>query len=280
MITNARGEFFFSMPRAGRRDVTITMLGYKQLKTSVTVRADTTVQFELEVEAVQLGELVVRKTKYTLRGEVRDTADQPVVDADVNIGRDKATRTNLVGRFKVGGLPTEDSVIVHVSALGLMPQVARIRPERDTTLRLVMKRDPIGHRMMTLQVERLEERLNGTGASVRRFDHEEIMRQAGPTIYDIVIRHLSARQRLPTPSSINLRPEPVIPCLFIDERRAMFGLEELMHLVPETVERIELIDRGTMVRVYTRRYIQQMIRRRANPAAIVIAKGTGQPICH
>jgi hypothetical protein len=65
-----------------------------------------------------------------------------------------------------------------------------------------------------------------------------------------------------------------VPCLFIDEHRSLTGLAELMHYLPDMIERVEIIDRGTMVRVYTRRYVQEMIRKRASPAAAIVLIST------
>lgn len=280
ILTNPRGEFFFSVPRPARRNLTVSMIGYRQHRSAVTVRSDTTIRIELEIEAVRLDQITVRDTRFTLRGEVTDVDNRPVADADVHIGVNKTVRTNLAGRFKVGGLPAADTTTVQVVALGLMPHVIQVHAQRDTTLRITLQPDPIGQRMMAMQVERLQTRVAAVGHSVSSFDRAELMLEFGSTLYDLVRRNLRASQRLPTPMSLQRRPQPIVPCLFIDERRALFGLDELYHYLPETVERIEIIDRGTMVRIYTRRYIQEMMRRRAQPQAIVLAKGTGAPICH
>jgi hypothetical protein len=79
-----------------------------------------------------------------------------------------------------------------------------------------------------------------------------------------------------------LRSLPRRPaCTFLDERRLLFGTEELHGYLPDQLERIEIIDRGTMVRVYTRRYLQEMLRKCANPGAIVLIQGgLGPVICN
>jgi hypothetical protein len=60
----------------------------------------------------------------------------------------------------------------------------------------------------------------------------------------------------------------------------LFGVQQLTPFVPDDIERIEIIDRGTMVRIYTRRYIQRMLGGE-QPGAITLmtAIGFGKEIC-
>jgi len=57
----------------------------------------------------------------------------------------------------------------------------------------------------------------------------------------------------------------VRPGIYIDERRAFTGLDELHHYSPEEISRIEVIDRGVQVRIYTNRF---MARARVHPRTL------------
>lgn len=279
-ITNPRGEFIFSLPRPGRRNLTVTMLGYRQHKSSIQVQSDTTVLVELDVDAVRLPGVTVRNRRYRLRGQVTDAENrQPVIDADVRIDRRDPVHTNIAGRFNVGGLSAGNPITIHVSAFGLMPRQLTLQADRDTTINLALRADPIGQRMIAIQLQRLESRSNALGHSVQTLNRDQIMRRSVGTPWDLIREYLRPSLRKNAPASITLETPAVVPCLFIDERRVQW-MEELTNYVPDTIERIEIIDRGSMVRVYTRRYVQEMLRRRADPAPIVLVAGLGPTVCH
>lgn len=132
----------------------------------------------------------------------------------------------------------------------------------------LLQPDRVAERMIALQVERLVSRTNALGHSVDQLGRTEMMnRYYSWNVADIV------RQRL-------FRAMEPTACIFLDERPVHFGLAGLEGYLPDQIERIEVIDRGTMIRVYTRQYIQQMLRKRANPGPIVLLTGTGGTVCH
>ena len=138
-----------------------------------------------------------------------------------------------------------------------MPADLRVNAEDDTTLTFQLVPDPIGQRMLAQQVTRLETRTKGIGQSVQTIGRETLLSSI-ESMYDLVRRRLQA---LRTGNR----------CLFINERLSIAGIEELMLFLPQQVERVEIIDRGTIVRVYTRRYVEDiMMLKRAHPMSIVL----------
>jgi hypothetical protein len=262
VLTNATGAFVFINAKPGRRNLKISMFGYRTFETRVDISGDTTVAVELEVEAVRVQGVTATNRTYTIKGEVLDQKGEPVMDVDVLLGTQRKTGSNANGRFKLTRVPVGQPQLVQVRGLGLLPYAVQIDASQDTTIRVVLSPDPIGLRMIDQQITRLEVRTRGVGQSLRQVDREALMRLSTVSLYDVVVRLLP-----PAPGGPGTRE---VPCLFIDERRSVAGMAELMSYLPDEIERVEIIARGVMVRVYTRRYVQEMIRKRANPGAIVL----------
>jgi hypothetical protein len=70
-----------------------------------------------------------------------------------------------------------------------------------------------------------------------------------------------------------------IRCVVIDDRLYRDGLAMLTTYLPDQLERIEVLDRGTMVRVYTRDFIQRMMGNRVTLAPILLIETPGGYIC-
>ncbi len=257
LVTNPTGAFTFASAKLGRRTLTVKMIGYRNRETRIDITGNLSVPIELEVEAVRLEGVTATNKTYTIRGDVIDQAGAPIMDVEVLLGPDRRTFSNINGRFKLSRIRVGQPQLLQVRGLGMMPFAAMVDAGRDTALRVVLAVDPVGQRMIAQQVTRLEQRTHGVPYSIQHMDRAELMRQANLTLYDLVRYRLRANVT-------------TVPCLFIDEFRSVFGVGELMNYLPDQIERIEIVDRGTMVRVYTRRYVQQMIRKRANPMPIVL----------
>ena len=255
-VSNPRGEFVFPNVKPGRRKLTVKLLGYRDYQTTLEIKGDLEVRVELDIEAVPVTGVAGGNRNYTIRGEVTEKASgEPVMDADIRLGTNRRTATNTNGRFKFSKVRVGQPVLVQVGSIGMMPADLHVDAEDDTTLTFQLVPDPIGQGMLAQQVTRLEKRTTGIGRSVQTIGRETLL-GSNETMYDLVRRRLQANRR-------NLQ------CLFIDERISGVGIEELMLFLPQQVERVEFIDRGKMVRVYTRRYVEDMMLKRAHPMAIV-----------
>ena len=255
-VSNPRGEFVFPNVRPGRRKLTVKLLGYRNYETTLEIKGDMEVRVELEIEPVPVAGVAAANRTYTIRGEVTEKASgEPVIDAETLLGTNRRTATNMNGTFKFSKVRVGQPVVIQVRAIGMMPADLRVDADNDTTLQFQLVPDPIGQGLLAQQVARLEKRTAGIGQSVQTIGRETLLR-SNETMYDLVRRRVQAYRR-------------VVRCLFIDERISGVGIEELMLFLPQQVERVEFIDRGTMVRVYTRRYVEDMMLKRAHPMAIV-----------
>ena len=265
-VTNPRGEFVFPNVKPGRRKLTVKLLGYRDYQTTLEIKGDLEVRVELEIEAVPVRGVAGGNRNYTIRGEVTEKASgDPVIDAETRLGTNRRTATNMNGNFKFSKVRVGQPVVVLVRAIGMMPADLQVDAEADTTLQFHLVPDPIGQGMLAQQVARLEKRTNGIGQSVQTIGRETLVR-SNETMYDLVRRRLQAYRR-------------GLQCLFIDERISGVGIEELMLFLPQQVERVEFIDRGKMVRVYARRYVEDMMLKRAHPMAIVFIETPNGTTC-
>ncbi len=272
VLTGPRGNFVIPGVPRGRRTLQVTMLGYKSQKIDFNAQRDTLLLIELDVEAVRLKDVTVQNDYYSVKGEVKEREHGlPVMDADILTSvRGSAARTNSAGRYRVSRLPVGPVTTIQVRGLGLLPVTINIDPQRDTTINFLLQPDPIGLRMLKNQVEKLETRAKSTSFHTEAFTRETLLeRYYNFDVADILDQLL--RQRVHGGG---------MQCLFIDEREARFGLIELSGFVPDEIERIELIDHGTMVRVYTRRWLQKMTSTtEPGPIMLMKALGFGKTIC-
>ncbi|MGH7460074.1 MAG: hypothetical protein ACREMA_03475, partial [Longimicrobiales bacterium] len=178
----------------------------------------------------------------------------------------KRGSTNLAGSFKIKDLPANAPILVRVEAVGYNPVQLQIAPQRDTTLRFRLTDDSLGLRMLAVQVKRLVTRSSATPYARTQFDRARLAYSVAPSVGDFL-----RTNGFPTPR-----------CLFIDdvERASQKDVIEAMltTYVPDEFERIEVIDKGTMVRLYTRRYVAKLQSRDKLTAILLVKMGSG-PIC-
>jgi hypothetical protein len=265
VVTDANGGFRFPSVVPGRHVVVIERLGYQAQEVPLIIRVDTTLIIELDVTPVQLDTIEVRTRRITLKGRVVDReSGRGLLDADVFVSPDRSTVTGSSGGFRVSRVPAARTVRVTVQALSYLPVTIEFLAERDTTLRFELEPDPIGRRMIAAQVARLETRSNAVAYAKRAVHRDELVRKANWTIADIVKSHLAGRLG--------------VQCVILDDQLLAFGMIQLETYLPDELERIEIIDRGTMLRVYTRRYIQRLMSNRPL-APIVLVKTPRGVIC-
>ena len=257
--TNREGDFRFSTVPVGTNRLSFTVIGFQPRDVELTVRGDTAVVIELEVAALPLDPLMVRARNITVRGSVRDAIKKiDVVDAEVLIGSLKPTTTNVAGHFKVGRVPANNPVQLQVRAIGYQPFRAVITADRDTTLRVDLTIDPLGQKFIAEHLAELEVRGRGLPFSRMQFNQDQLLFRRGQTIEDFL--------------KAQMGPRP-IRCLFIDEREQSFVANEIIKTYfVEELHRIEIYDRGTMVRIYTARHFQKNIGSTKNLPPIVLIK--------
>jgi hypothetical protein len=202
---------------------------------------------------------------------VDEKTGQPVPGAAVQVGVLGRVATDAGGEFRLR-LPvgTHDAV---VRRIGYQPQGARWTVGADT-LRVTVTLAPEALALAELRVvtnrfvRRLENRLRALPVSTRSYDRERIEKSVSPTAADYVRVH-TGLFRAPCPGTRALdcvrRHMRTVPLsVWIDERRAIGGLQELDSVPLDEIGRVEVED-GVVVRVYTTRYLEDAARRGVIP---------------
>ncbi len=268
------GAFRFSRVAPGAHTLTVEAMGYRTRSLNLVIRGDTALTIEMEPDPIQLDSLVVEGGYVTIRGTVLDaTTGQRVLLAQVTVSPGFPAVGAVSGEFAVHRVPKGEAVSVLVEAIEYLPARIALITEEDTTLSVELEPDPVGRQLIAQQVEKLEARSNAVPFLKDVIGRKDWAVAPNWSVYDFL------RARLGGSATIG--------CLVIDEV-AMNGLASLgppgrrgdpgpaaflQGLFAPEVERIEIYQRGGMVRVYTRRFVQAMLRGKRKLKPIVYGLG-------
>jgi hypothetical protein len=267
VVTSGNGQFRFEGVTPGGYSIHAEAFGYTPADAFVVLRQDTTLLIELTVSPLALDTLSVATRRINVRGQVRQSGtDVTLARADVRTNLNRETRTNVAGRFRLRDVPAGVPVLVQVRAFGYLPLDSLVIAERDTSLTFNLEIDALAQRMIARQVSRLEERSRPFRSAIMpAIDRDALLRSNG-TILDI----LESRY------SINLKR---VRCILIDERQSYNGMQELALYLPEDVERVEVLERGAMLRIYTREFIRKMLGGGVRLARPIYVPDARPPLC-
>ena len=254
VLTGQDGRFSFSQVQPGRYSLAVQAIGFAPEDLTIVVAADTTVLVALDPAPLQLDTLAVRTRDVTVRGEVREAeSDVWLMGAEVFATPDLTTKTDPIGRFKLSRVPSGIPLTVRVQSFGYLPLAVTIVPQRDTTLQVVLSYDPVVQRMIAQQLERIDDRSEGRRyAPLPVLDRDELLKDLNNPLGTMLQRRLGQRMH------------GRIACTIIDENPIMASWR-FESLLPDEVQRIEITvlpgpTRPLMVRIYTREFIQDMVR--------------------
>jgi hypothetical protein len=225
-------------------------------------------------DPIVLDSLLVRAGRITIRGRITDATDPDRIPfAQVTVLPGFPTVGAVSGRFTIRGVPVGRAVTVLVESVGYYPAPIALITEADTTLYVALEPDSVGMRMLAQQAEKLSVRSRSVPYALQSLDREELDRRPGWTAFDIV----NSRLRMMGRRGRTLSPNGQHYCLFVDDVNRRFPAF-LFGFNADEVERIEIYDRGGMIRVYTRRYLISLMGREP-PTVVYIKGGMGRPVC-
>ena len=248
VLTPADGTFRFGEVSPGGRALRVTALGYAPRDMFLVLRQDTVLTVELTVAPVALDTLAVRGERIDVRGLVREKgSDFSLSRAEVVTSLNRGTFTNTAGRFRLRDVPSGASVAVGIRAFGYLPLDTVVVAQRDTTLTFDMEVDSLVQRMISVEVAKIVERSKPyRTALMPAIDRATLLRRANWTVLDVI------------ESEYGIYVSRV-RCIVIDERQSHNGREELRLMLPDELERVEVLERGAMLRIYTREFIKSML---------------------
>jgi len=274
-FTDLDGRFRFSGVTPGRHTLTVEAMGYETRWLELVISADTAIVVEMDPDPIVLDSLLVRVGSITIRGEILAAEDgQRVLHAQVTVLPGFPTTGAISGFFTIHNVPGGRAVTVLVESVGYLPARIALITEADTTLTVELEPDPVGLRMLANQVEKLEVRSRGIPFPRRVFGQEELGRYPGWPVHDIVDTQLALFGR----RALRLSNRSTHPCLFVDDVQLMHSAF-LWGLMAGEVERVEIYDRGRMIRVYTKRFLVRTLGKEPGPIVYMKIGVGGVPIC-
>jgi hypothetical protein len=248
LLTGADGGFGFATVDEGEYVLRVEAFGYRPFSRSLRVREDVTITVRLEVAPFVLDSLVVAPRQVEVSGHVRDPAkDLSLAGVDVSTSSGEAVRTNGRGRFDVVGWEGV-GLLLQIRAFGYLPLDTVIAPAPDETLLFLMEPDPLVVRMIEAEIRRIEERGRGhLAVTMRPLDRGDLLMRRGLTLIELLRYEYGGRVRL--------------GCVILDERALTPAMADgvIRTTLAEDVERIELLFRGRMLRIYTREFMRTML---------------------
>lgn len=248
VLTGAAGEFRFPGVEEGEYTLRVESFGYRAFSEPLQVRADVTVNVRLEIAPFVLDPVLVAPEEVEVTGRVRDPAkDLSLKDVDVRTSGGELARTNGRGRFKVSGWQGI-GLLLQVRAFGYLPLDTVITPGTDESHVFDVEPDPFVERMIEVEIRRIEERAGGRLAiTFRPLNRDDLVRYRGLTIIELLRHEYGPRVRL--------------GCVVLDEQALTPTMADgvIRTMLVQDVERIELLFRGRMLRIYTREFIRTML---------------------
>jgi hypothetical protein len=267
VLSDFEGRFVIDDLPLGTHSVAINAYGYSAREVSVRLMSDTAIVVQLAPAPITLDSLLVEGRTITVRGEVYERGDdRGLLDVEIRVEPDHETYTNSAGRFKLEDIPAGPPLRFSVRGFGFLPIESVLSAFEDTTLVIHLETDSLAQRMIRQQVERIENRARPHATAVMpALDREYLLRNRNATALDIV----------QTRYGLFLGR---IRCILIDDRQTYNGLAELAHFLPDELERIEVLLRGIMLRIYTREYLRERLGQAGKLPAPVFVPGS-PPLC-
>ena len=263
--TDSSGRFRFTDVLPGRHTIKVEALGYSSEEVTVVLTRDTTVVIELGIQAIEIDTMRVTPRTVTVRGQVVDAASGvQIIDAQVGVGAPHESMTDPLGRFRFRGVPV-GTASLKVRGFGYLPFEASFNAVRDTTLVARLEPDPVAQRMIEEQIARIERRSRALRTvTMTPITRADLLRNLNATAVDVIQdRFGQSVERL--------------QCMLIDDvpitrgdppgtrpaARPPFSktqwAAELGMILPDRLERVEVLQGGRMLRLYTRDFIRRMV---------------------
>jgi hypothetical protein len=204
-------------------------------------------------------EAAAGQVTHRVQGRVIDAATTQVIpDAWIEVsGSDRRRGVDGQGVFSLELIAGPHTLLAH--AFGYRTAEVRIDVRADTTLSLLLQVEPLVIQGIAVQADRLTARSRALPWAVRGVTREELAHSAAPTPVDVLKER--RLQLVPCPwgtmECVRYRnlPVPVLVC--IDER--VSGLGGLRSWPNSSLYKIEVHDRGRMIRAYTIRFMEQVL---------------------
>lgn len=207
---------------------------------------------------------VQRTARGALEGRVLDASTGKALPyASVELPTlERSTVADAEGRFRVTGLPTGEYSMV-VKLLGYSPFRAVTPTGTGEALEVRLEPDAVMLQGLTVTTNRLDQRARRYTGRIKVVDRDRIMGSAWGDARNIVV----AQGVTPAPcrsrgmsGCIYRRGGVSSPSVYVDDFRMLDGLEALRTYSRDEVARIEVLDGGQRIHVYTEQFVERAAR--------------------
>jgi hypothetical protein len=269
VATNANGEFEIRGLRPGRYTLVVEALSYRTVRTSLVVEGDGNAEIQMDPVPLPLPPVSAATNQVTLSGAVTDKTNGDIAPyVTVRLSNGDQASTNAGGWFRFRRIPA-GLHRVRFEGFGWQPTELEVDVARDTTVRVALERDAIAERIIATHVEKLAERVRSLGYPLRTLDRKEFLFSRAPTPVDVIQGRGGVLVETCRPSRVRACIGGAPPIVYIDDRRTPCGLDVLAAYPNASIQRIEVIARGTIIRAYTIWFIERMNAGRAALQPIV-----------
>lgn len=277
VFTGEDGAFRITGLAPGPHTLRVDALGYRGEVMTLDLSADTALVVHLDPDPLLLDSLLVRAGTITIKGKVFDAhTGQPVLFAQASIQPGFPPVGAVSGEFTLRRVPMGRAVEVVVEAVEYLPARFALITEADTSLNVALEPDSVGIRIIGQQVQKLEARANAVPFAMTVIDREYLEGFPGWTAYEILEFRLRMVRYSRNPFGMT-QGGTTRQCIFIDDVQQV-DIAVLWSLWSGEVERVEIYDRGGMVRVYTKRYVVSLLGRTPDPM-VYNRTGLMGPVC-
>ena len=256
--TDANGEFQLNGVQAGRHALVVEALGYRTVRTSMLTEGNGSVQIQMEPAALPLPAVTSDTALVTLQGNVKDKATGAIAPyLRIRLDNDDQGSTNAGGWFRFRRIAAGQHRI-RLEGFGWEPTEFRIELVKDTTIAFTIARDRLADRIIENQVKKLTDRIRQAGLQRRLLDRNEFLAARAATPVDIIQSrggiNIVNCPRIKVRACLGAMP----PAVYIDEMRVPCGLDVLASYPTTSIQRIEVIEQGSIIRVYTIWFMERM----------------------
>lgn len=244
------GLFRFTGVTPGEYALRVRAFGYADYDGVVVVAADSQVTVELRPNPLPLDSLVVALESIDIDGRVRDQPQgEPLMNVEVLVNRQPTATTSPRGRFTLRQVWAETPILLSLRSFGYLPVDTVITPHEEDSYTFELIPDSLVQFLIDVQVAQLQERMHGDRAiAMPPIDRERLLGWSGVTLWEVLAGTYQTRWRR-------------IGCVVVDEKAvpSMVRRNVLQTMLPGEVERMEFLHGGTMVRIYTRDFMRDMV---------------------
>ena len=196
-----------------------------------------------------------------LEGEVRSArTGEPLPFATVQLpGLARSTATDVRGRFRIERVPPREHTLL-VRQIGYVRFSGPVTVDGATPADLQLAEDAVVLGGLTVTADRFRMRARRYTGSVRAADRAEIAASPWTDARGIVLDQGVSAAPCASQECVRVRGSVVRPAIFLDDLPTREGLDALRALPRSMIGRVEVLDGGRRIFIYSHDFLERAAR--------------------